>query len=1202
MEGQPTFNKENTGVYLIDLETGKYQSRILSERFNRLNLGQGTVYFTDLVRNLAQSELLDAADRQALLDFYPSDEAVSRLLRTKESLSTEFGVLSHEGLRLRCRLTLTKGLREGEAVCCSELLAGGIEGGRNTFNSFFLAPYYAAFYVDLATREYQIYKLTPALAAEYPHMADYISSLERYINKSVHPEDRQALLSFIQPEAVRRALQHQNEISLAFRDISNPDLRHYSLQFIRGEDENHAAAGFLNITEQRHREQERQEYLRQNLEIIGGLAGEYLALYYLNLQENNFIVFSIDENRLSDTKQLLTRQGDPFLLIHQFAHSPAVHPEDQALFDAITRQSVVERLSDSKRFSIRFRRNYGTGWLWSVMDVVKYEKIDQPANTVVIGFAEKDREIRRQMEAERNERAAELIRGITASYDTVYAVNMNDDTYQVLKHREVIAQNYGHTPFFSKGLARYIEGQVLPAEREMLKKQLDYGYIREKLSHAPSFRIEFRDQEGGTPCWYEMVISSISLETGEILIAAAQRDREILLRHIEEAMTGHFEGIYVADMNRNQMKILKGTGGFKQFEGKIIPQRETMHQFAKNLTGDDQIYFRDVYGNPPAVQKMLQKDPDTEYFYQSPNYGGGMVWMKSEVHVLTWDEKGIPETAMVGISPIDSSQREKMDMNAQIARQKAQLEEQRTRLEEALSMAQSASRAKTVFLNNMSHDIRTPMNAIIGFTGLAASHIDNKGLVQDYLGKISQSSSHLLSLINDVLDMSRIESGKVHLEEREESLSDIVHILRNMVQADVRARQLDFFVDVVDVKHENVVCDKLRLNQVLLNVLSNAIKYTNPGGTVSLKVTERAFTRPGYAAYAFIIKDTGIGMDEAFLKTIFDPFTRVQSTTVSGIQGTGLGMAITKNIVDMMGGQIDIQSVPDKGTTVTIAFEFRLHNHEESQAPIDGLQNLRALVADDDMDCCLSVSQMLQDICMRPEWCTSGREAVVRAKDAYSKGDPFRVYIIDWLMPDLNGIETVRCIRKEIGPDIPIVILTAYDWSDIEEEARKAGVTAFVSKPLFPSDLRRVLRSCVMEEQSAAAPAEKETDFTGKKILLVEDNELNLEIAQEMLTELGFLVDTAQDGTFAVEKLSAARAGDFDLVLMDIQMPLMNGYEATKKIRALGTEISRIPILAMTANAFAEDKQLALQSGMNDHIAKPIDIAGLIATLKKYLK
>lgn len=531
-------------------------------------------------------------------------------------------------------------------------------------------------------------------------------------------------------------------------------------------------------------------------------------------------------------------------------------------------------------------------------------------------------------------------------------------------------------------------------------------------------------------------------------------------------------------------------------------------------------------------------------------------------------------------------------------------EERRKILQDALAAAEHANRAKTTFLNNMSHDIRTPMNAIIGFTALAAAHIENKKQVADYLGKISVASEHLLSLINDVLDMSRIESGKVKLEERETRLPDVLHDLRTIIQANVHSKQLELFIDTVDVVHEDIICDKLRLNQILLNLISNAVKFSKPGGMLSIRVIEKADAPNGYASYMFHVKDSGIGMSKEFQNHIFEAFSREQTSTVSGIQGTGLGMAITKHIVDMMGGTISVESEIGKGTEFTVCLQFRIGANPQHCDPIPKLAGLHALVADDDFNTCASVTRMLGKIGMRAEWTTSGKEAVLRAQLAIENEDEFSVYIIDWIMPDMNGIETVRRIRAIIGDSKPIIILTAYDWTDIEEEARAAGVTAFCSKPLFMSELREALLK-PFEAEDASDPETETPDesFEGKSILLVEDNELNQEIAETILKEHGFTVDLAGDGTEAVEKMKTADADRYDLILMDIQMPLMDGYEATRRIRALeNKDKANIPIYAMTANAFEEDRQKALEAGLNGHIAKPIDISKLIAVLKGALK
>ena len=543
------------------------------------------------------------------------------------------------------------------------------------------------------------------------------------------------------------------------------------------------------------------------------------------------------------------------------------------------------------------------------------------------------------------------------------------------------------------------------------------------------------------------------------------------------------------------------------------------------------------------------------------------------------------------------------------ATQKAQYEEETRRIKEEAMVAleiekeraDHANHAKSQFLSNMSHDIRTPMNAIVGFTSLAITHIDDKERLQNYLRKICTSSEHLLSLINDVLDMSRIESGKMKIIEAECSISVMTHDLRSILVSSINAKRLDFFIDTIDVEHEDVICDKSRVNQVLINITSNAIKYTQPGGTIAVKIKEKPNAPEGFADFEFSVKDNGIGMSEEFVKTIFEPFTREHSSTVSQIEGTGLGMAITKNIVDMMGGSISVQSVPGEGSEFTVKLRFRTTKNKKVITVIPKLKGFRALVADDNMDSCSSVTKMLRTIGMRPEWTTSGKEAVFRSEMAIDENDPFRVYIIDWLMPDMNGVEVVRRIREKIEEDVPIIILTAYDWSDIEKEAREAGVTAFCSKPLFLSELYDILH-CAGDECDEVSGENSNEEFVGKRILVVDDVKNNREITAAILKERGIEVEMGENGKEAIEMVAGSEPGYYDLILMDVMMPVMDGYDATEIIRNLeNRKLASIPIIAMTANAFEEDRKNAFNAGMDDYLSKPVQNEKLFDMLRKYL-
>ena len=621
------------------------------------------------------------------------------------------------------------------------------------------------------------------------------------------------------------------------------------------------------------------------------------------------------------------------------------------------------------------------------------------------------------------------------------------------------------------------------------------------------------------------------------------------------------------------------------FTGEISLQ-ESMEQYIQKWVHEDD---RDLLRHAVSLDTLKQELAEGKIYYVNYRKCQGNETIYFQMKAVNAGNSTDRTGFVLGFRNVDAELRKEIEQN--------------TLLEAALSQANRASKAKSVFLSNMSHDIRTPMNAIVGFTNLAITHIDHTEQVAEYLQKIKTSGNHLLSLINDILDMSHIESGKIHLDEKPCSLPDILHGLRNILQADIHAKQLELQFDTVDVWDEDIFCDQLRLNQVLLNLLSNAVKYTSAGGSVSMRITEKPGAPEGYANYEFCIKDNGSGMSEEFVEHIFEPFERERNSTISKIQGTGLGMAITKNIVDMMNGTISVQSEQGVGTEFTVSFTFRLNSNIKEPLVIPELRHCKALVVDDDFNTCDSVSYMLGQLGMRAEWTLSGKEAVLRTHQAVMRNTDYSVYIIDWLLPDMNGVEVTRRIRKEINSSAPIIILTAYDWADIETEAKEAGVTAFCSKPLFLSELSSCLQSVMRPETKGQADSTENyaVHHTGR-ILLAEDVEMNQEIAVAILENAGFTVDVADNGQIAADMVKQSEPGYYQAVLMDVQMPVMNGYEATQEIRNLkDSRLASIPIIAMTANAFTEDREAALKSGMNGHIAKPIDVQLLFETLDSVL-
>ena len=785
-----------------------------------------------------------------------------------------------------------------------------------------------------------------------------------------------------------------------------------------------------------------------------------------------------------------------------------------------------------------------------------------------------------------NDESFLVLSKLREQYATMYYVDLKTDYMHTYKTNENYNDKYGLTEYYSESMGAYVKYDIAQKDRERMIEATNPKNVMERFQKEDSFILEFEDHSFGDVRYCQLNFIKANEDGSQAIVLGSDRTKEKKEeKQKAEALEEMQDIIDASGMGTWHIELVEGKEARMSADGRMM---ELLGLSDQQMTAEEIYHAWFDHIDSDAVQSVLDsvekmekigRDENT-YLWNHPTLGKRYVRCGGTARPI---EGGY---VLRGYH---------YDVDDIVREQKKQDE----LLKDALNAAEHANRAKTTFLNNMSHDIRTPMNAIIGYTNLASTHIDCQEQVQDYLSKITVSSSHLLSLINDVLDMSRIESGKVSIEEKEANLPEILHDVRTITQANIHAKQLDFFIDTVDVVHENIICDQLRLNQILLNILSNATKFTQPGGSISLRIMEKPCQLVDYAAYEFHIKDTGIGMSKEFQEHIFEPFTREQTSTVSGIQGTGLGMAITKNIVDMMGGTIEVESEEGKGSEFIVSVQFRINGEPVKQGVIPELEGVRALVADDDADTAISVNNMMKCLGLRSDWTLSGKEAVLRAKVAFQENDAYGIYIIDWLMPDMNGIETVRQIRRYVKEPIPIIILSAYDWSDIEQEAKEAGVTAFVSKPIFLSELKNLLTKPVLPIEKEV---EEEIDFSGKKLLLVEDNQLNQEIAVELLSQYNFTIDVVGDGLLAVERLEKAKKKEYDLVLMDIQLPRMDGYEATQAIRNLSNpEIANIPIVAMSANAFAEDQTRALQAGMDGYITKPIEMQKTIEVIRQFM-
>ena len=662
-------------------------------------------------------------------------------------------------------------------------------------------------------------------------------------------------------------------------------------------------------------------------------------------------------------------------------------------------------------------------------------------------------DLKKQMRFESElEEKARIAESFSKTYNIAYVVNLADDSFEMLRMDENVI-GYGiNFVSFSQAADFFLSQAVYHVDRDRMCRELDYNTIRKNLANKDSYSVEYRVMVNGNSVWHEMTVTAL---VGDLVaIGFAIRNREILLRHLQEKETDGYYALFSVDLDTERMSVLKATRWYETGkEGDSAPFGEMVRKYAEAIDGEARAFFLEMSDMDKFKAKLADEDKYS-YSYRS-FFVEDRKWISVTACVIMRHDDGTPAVISLGFSIMDTMSSDRQALAC--------------RLQEALSMAKAANLAKTNFLNSMSHDIRTPMNAIVGFTALAEKRIGNREQVKDCLNKISKSSDHLLSLINDVLDMSRIESGKMVLEEKGENLLEIMDTIESIVQSNVKAKHQRFKTDVSKVTAPDVICDRLRLNQVMLNIISNSIKYTPDGGRISVSLEESESAVEGSRTYSFAVSDTGMGMSREFLEKIFDPFTRVKSTSMAGIQGSGLGMAITKNIIDMMGGSIDIQSELGQGTTIVIRFDFKTQD------------------------------------------------------------------------------KSIQAVEDNAGD------------------------------------------------------ADMNVDLNGRTILLVEDNELNREITTAILEEFGCRIIEADDGEMAVEKMKSASEGDVDLVFMDIQMPGIDGYEATRQIRALETPVSRIPIIAMTANAFEEDRQEALNAGMNEHISKPIDVAELKRILARFL-
>ena len=879
------------------------------------------------------------------------------------------------------------------------------------------------------------------------------------------------------------------------------------------------------------------------------------------------------------------------------AWSELLHPEDKDRVMTLLLETVADKTNTTK-FSMEYRLKLQNGpyqWFRTSAEVIR--RLDGTASRVtgIIRNIEEEKQSRMQAQ-----RAAAFHRAFTNANLCEYYVNLEQNTFDAFKVEASLMTAFEQSQTWDELIKFFVDNYVVEQDKQKVTDFYDRAYITEKLKGLETeLRQECRIVLNGEERWVSNVVMRGEIEDSEYAM--------IFLRDITESKAETARRMQMASDNASMDLLIKSM--VRLLDRFVVCDLENDRYRFYNLQGE-MIYaptgtYHDFVEQVVAKYKTLEP-PDALAALISPENIRKNLQGENDIYKFEYcsiDENTYKIASFIPLEWNGTKLVKALLASMDVSQEKKAEIESHKALKDAYRAAENASRAKTEFLSNMSHDIRTPMNAIVGLTAIAGANIESQDRVVECLGKITKSSRHLLGLINEVLDMARIESGRMSLAEEDFSLPELVDNLLTLTKPAIDEHHHQLEVHIEHIEHEAVCGDSLRIQQVFVNLMSNAIKYTPDGGNITLTIKEKPNGFSELGCYEFSIEDNGIGMTPEFQKIMFEPFSRADDHRTTKVQGTGLGMAIARNIVNLMNGDIQVESAPNKGTKITVTVYLKLQENEKEQEK--ELLDLPVLVVDDDKTCCESTVATLQEIGIAGEWVLTGKEAVERCAARHKTGRDYFAVILDWKMPEMDGIATARRIRECVGEDVTIIILTSFEFSEIEEEARAAGVDAFMAKPLFRSRLTATLRQFTSgkKEKNARNYLEDfvKTDYTGKRLLLVEDNDLNREIATEILGMTGVTVETAENGKIAVEKVAAAPENWYSLVLMDIQMPVMNGYEATAAIRSLSGSRGKVPIIAMTANAFAEDVQLAKNTGMNEHIAKPLDLNKLNDVLKQWL-
>ncbi|MCM1179285.1 MAG: response regulator [Clostridium sp.] len=1066
--------------------------------------------------------------------------------------------------------------------------------------------YYKVVQGNLSTDRFHIIK---ADEKEIQDMQEHLDSLSAWfeniaLDGYIYDEDIERYRKFVQPARLGQELQNGTRIlTCVYRRRVGDGFRWHTLEIVPDcdyTDENQTVMIYVKDVHDIFRDGlEREELNIRNQEIISSLGEMNFAIYVVDLQSGGVnIVRTTDLIRQKIKKEIFlwddvfNGRGVNYIASEdqkEFAHKFSLNAMWQAW-----------KNGEEKRMLVCQAFLHGE---WHYICVSAFFKNNsQHGGYAILSFQDVDERTKREMERAKNDRRIAAI--IKTSYSIINTVDLETGICERIYLRE---GNLGRRleGSYSYYIQRALTESVAEKDQETFKNVFLLENLRKKAEQVKDFKEEIcQYQIKRKPAvWVEehifymrqgnkTVVNILGRDiTDEKLVEEYARKEVLEKVSIINSLSSMFFATYYVNLERDSFRPVLQKAEVGSTIGEERNYTKAIRMYAENFVHeDDREYYLKCVDYEYLLQTLSDEHPITAFEYRMvPDENNKRSWIRASLVLAETTSDGRPKRALYVAQDVTES--------------KLREEQEQKALREACEAANHANEAKSEFMSRMSHDIRTPMNAIIGMTAIAGKYLDDRERVADCLGKITVSSRHLLSLINEVLDMSKIESGKIELTEEEINLPDLIENLVTMIRPSIQGKKQDFNMSITNVEHEHVISDSVRLQQIFMNIMGNAVKYTPEGGNIEMEIHEKPSGMYGYGCYEFVFRDNGIGMSREFLERMFEPFSRAEDSRVSKIEGTGLGMTIARNIARRMNGDITVESELGKGTQFVVMLTLRL---ADTTAPdTEKFAGLPVLVVDEDEADGEKACLVLENIGMKGEYVTNGRKAVERIWEQHQAGEDYFAVILAWKMSEMDGMDTAHTIREKVGRDLPIIILTAYDWSDVEEEANGIGVNGFISKPLFKSRLIYLLNQMMengREQQQTETDFFATADLKGKRLLLAEDNELNREIAEEILSQTGVEMDSVENGKEAVEQFEKMGENYYDIILMDVQMPFMNGYEATAAIRKLPRrDAATIPIIAMTANAFAEDIQQSKMAGMNEHLMKPIDVKQLMKCLQTWL-